>query len=253
MSGHSKWSTIKHKKGAADAKRSKVFTKIIREVTTAARLGGEDPSANPRLRAAIQLAKANNMPAENLKRAIQKGAGGGKEEGYEAATYEGYGPHQLAVIVECLTDNKNRTIANLRTIFNKNGGNLGSANSVAYNFDLKGVIEIDKAGMEEDQLTEHAIEGGAEDIDTSGEAVYQVITEAAELHQVTGYLEGQGIEIQTSGLAYLPKSHQEVNSLEQAKAALQFLEALEDDDDVQKVHSNFDLSDEVAAALEAER
>ncbi|MDX2469922.1 MAG: YebC/PmpR family DNA-binding transcriptional regulator [SAR324 cluster bacterium] len=252
MSGHSKWSTIKHKKGAADAKRSKIFTKIAREIVVAAKLGGEDADSNPRLRSAMVLARSQNMPNENIKRAIIKGAGGGKGEDYHSITYEGYGPHQATAIVECLTDNKNRTISNIRTIFNKSGGAIGSTNSVMYAFDHMGAIEVKKESIDEDSLTEHILEGGAEDIDTSPEEIYYITTAADELHQVATYLEKQGVEIESTKLVYIAQNKMEITDLSQAQSVLRFIDALEDDDDVQNVHSNFDLSDEVIAQLEAE-
>lgn len=252
MSGHSKWSTIKHKKGAADAKRGKIFTKLIREITTAARLGGEDPGSNPRLRAAITVGKQNNMPADNIKRAIAKGAGNDKDSNYDEIIYEGYGPNQVAVIVECLTDNKNRTVASIRSRFNKGGGSMGSSNSVMYAFDRKGIIEVGKASIDEDSLTEHILEGGAEDIDSSGPDNYQITTEAADLHQVQSYLEEQGVEIVSSNLAYLPQNLLEITDLAEAQQVMNFLDSMEDDDDVQRIHSNFDMTDEIAEQLAAE-
>ena len=250
MSGHNKWSTIKHRKGAQDAKRSKVFTKVIKEITVAARLGGEDIETNPRLRAAVASAKSANMPADNVKRAIQKGVGGTKGDDYESIVYEGYGPHQVAVIIECLTDNRNRTISSIRTAFNKNNGSLGSSNSVMYAFDRVGLIEVAKEGIEEDKMMEMALEAGAEDFDPESEDHYEITTAQADLHAVQTTLEGQGIAIQRSALAYVPQNKQEITDPAQASQVLRFLDVLEDDDDVQNVFSNLDLSDEAMAGLD---
>ncbi len=251
MSGHNKWSSIKHKKGAADAKRSKVFTKVIKEITVAARMGGEDPNANPRLRSAIALAKSVNMPNDNVAKAIKKGAGGDKGENWETIVYEGYGPHNVAVIVECLTDNKNRTISNIRTIFGKNAGNIGATNSVMYMFDRKGLIEIEKDKIDEEALTDHALEAGADDIDSSPEEVYLVETDPSALGDAHKYLEDQGIEIKTSAIDLIPQNRIEITDVSKAQQVIRFIEALEDDDDVQKVFSNFDINDDVLQQLNA--
>jgi len=250
MSGHSKWSTIKHKKGAADAKRSKVFTKVIREITVAAKMGGEDPDSNPRLRSAIVLAKSVNMPNDNVSKAIKKGVGGGKGENWETLSYEGYGPHNVAVIVECLTDNKNRTISSVRSIFSKNNGNIGSTNSVMYMFDRKGIIEVEKNSIDEDALTEHAIEAGADDIDTSDEQVYSIEAAPGDLGTVHQYLEEQGITISSSGLKLIPQNKLEIDDAGKASQVIRFIDALEDDDDVQNVYSNFDITEDVLEQLE---
>ncbi|MDT8445897.1 MAG: YebC/PmpR family DNA-binding transcriptional regulator [bacterium] len=250
MSGHSKWSTIKHRKGAQDAKRSKIFTKIIKEITVATRLGGEDADANPRLRAAILLAKSANMPNDNIKRAIAKGAGGAKGDDYEEIVYEGFGPNQVAVIVECLTDNRNRTVSSVRTIFNKKGGNMGSSGSVMFNFTRIGLIEVPKASIEEDALMELIIEAGAQELDTEGEALYEVHTDQTDLAKVQGYLEEKGVEVSRAVLYYLPQNKAEITTPEDAEAVMAFLEALEDDDDVQVVYSNVDFSDEALAGMD---
>ncbi|OGG98179.1 MAG: hypothetical protein A2508_04190 [Candidatus Lambdaproteobacteria bacterium RIFOXYD12_FULL_49_8] len=212
-------------------------------------MGGEDIDANPRLRAAVASAKAANMPADNIKRAIQKGAGVGKGDDYEAITYEGYGPHQVAVIIECLTDNRNRTISNIRTIFNKNNGNIGSTNSVMYAFDRVGLIEVAKDGMEEDQLMELALEAGAQDFDPEGEDYFEITTALADLHLVQTALEAKGVVIQKSALAYVPQNRQEITDPEKAAQVMRFLEAIEDDDDVQNLFTNLDLSDEAMAGM----
>ncbi len=252
MSGHNKWSSIKHKKGAADAKRSKVFTKVIREITVAAKMGGEDPNSNPRLRSAIVLAKSVNMPNDNVSKAIKKGVGGGKGENWENLSYEGYGPHNVAVIVECLTDNKNRTISSVRSIFSKNNGNIGSTNSVMYMFDRKGIIEVEKSSIDEDALTEHAIEAGADDIDTSDEQVYSIEASPGDLGTVHQYLEEQGITISSSGLKLIPQNRLEIDDAGKASQVIKFIDALEDDDDVQNVYSNFDITEDVLKQLETQ-
>lgn len=250
MSGHNKWSSIKHRKGAADAKRSKTFTKVIREITVAAKTGGEDPNANPRLRSAITLAKSVNMPNDNINKAIQKGVGGGKGENWENISYEGYGPHNVAVIVECLTDNKNRTISSVRGIFSKNNGNIGSTNSVMYMFDRKGMIEVEKETIDEDGLTEHAIEAGAEDIDTSDDKVFVIETAPGELGDVHRFLEEKGVEIASSKIDLIPQNRLEIDDVDKANQVIRFIDALEDDDDVQNVYSNFDITEEVMQQLD---
>jgi len=249
MSGHSKWSTIKHRKGAQDAKRSKIFTKLIKELTVATRMGGDDATANPRLRAAIAAAKAANMPNDNVKRAIVKGAGGAKGADYESILYEGHGSQNVSVIVECLTDNRNRTVSNIRTVFNKNGGAMGSANSVMYNFNQIGVIEVSKSAFEEDAMMELAIECGAEELDTEAEEVYQVQTEMSDLHAVHLALEAEGVEVLKSSLVYMPVNKVEISDADKAGSVMQLLEALEDDEDVQNVFSNVDFTEELLASL----
>lgn len=249
MSGHSKWSTIKHKKGAADAKRSKVFTKVIKEITVAARMGGDDPNANPRLRSAIILAKSVNMPNDNIAKAIKKGVGGDKGENWENLTYEGYGPNNVAVIVECLTDNKNRTISSIRTIFGKNNGNIGATNSVMYMFDRKGIIEIEKTKIDEDTLTEYVLDAGAEDIDATDESLFIVETDPSDLAEVHKYLEGKEVEIKKSVSDLIPQNKIEIDDVTKAGQVIRFIEALEDDDDIQNVYSNFDISESVLLEL----
>lgn len=251
MSGHNKWSSIKHKKGAADAKRSKTFTKVIKEITVAARLGGEDPASNPRLRAAINLAKSVNMPNDNISKAIKKGIGGDKGENWETIIYEGYGPHNTAVIVECLTDNRNRTISSVRAAFSKNNGNIGATNSVMYQFDRKGIIEIEKTVVDEDTLTEYVLEAGANDIDSTDEEIYIIETDPSELMSVQDYLEGKKLEIRRSAADLVPQNKIEITDSNDARQVIRFIEALEDDDDVQKVYTNFDISDEVLQELNA--
>lgn len=250
MSGHSKWSSIKHKKAAADAKRGKVFTKLIREITVAARIGGGDPTGNPRLRAAVQTARGQNMPTDTINRAIAKGSGADDGVNYEEVTYEGFGPANVAVVIQALTDNRNRTIASIRTAFNKFNGNLGSTNSVLYMFDRKGTITIPKGAVDEDTLTEAALEAGAEDLDTSGDE-YTVISAMEEFDQVKSALEERGLEISGAELAHLPQTKVIVHDREEAEQVMGFLEMLEEDDDVQKVFSNFDIDDTLLAELSA--
>lgn len=253
MSGHSKWSTIKHKKGAADAKRSKIFTKVTKEIIVAAKMGGGDPSSNPRLRGAMTQARSVNMPTDKVKNAIKKGTGeSGDGNNYENILYEGYGPHNTAVIVECLTDNRNRTISSIRFTFNKNNGNIGSSNSVMYMFDHVGMIEVEKSQADEDTITEHVLEAGAEDIDTEQEEIYVIRTGSTDLHSVHTYLEEQGLEVKTAQLTYLPQNTVELKDLTQAKQVLKFIDALEDDDDVQNVYTNFDVAEDVLTQLENE-
>ncbi|KAK3608833.1 hypothetical protein CHS0354_006874 [Potamilus streckersoni] len=248
MSGHSKWSTIKRKKGAIDAQRSKVFTKIIKEITVAAKMGGSAVNANPRLRTAVEWAKSENMPADNIARAIKKGAGELENVSYEEIVYEGYGPAGTAVIIECLTDNRNRTAASVRTIFNKCGCSLGNTNSVLYMFDRKGVIAVPKDTISEDTLTEHAIEAGSEDIQTN-EDTYTVYTAPADLHKVADYLDGKGVKTQDVKIGLFAQNAIVVNSKEGAMQVMRFIEMLEDDDDVQNVHTNFDISEELLTEL----
>lgn len=249
MSGHNKWSSIKHKKGAADAKRSKVFSKVIREITVATKLGGDDPNANPRLRAAISLAKSVNMPNDNVAKAIKKGSGGEKSENWENLTYEGYGPNNVAVIVECLTDNKNRTISSIRGVFSRNDGNIGETNSVMYMFERKGIVEVDRSVIDEDTLTEHAINAGAEDIDTSDDSSYFIETIPKELGDVHRFLEEHGVEVKTASISLIPANKIEIDDVTNASQVIRFIEALEDDDDVQNVYTNFDISESVLEEL----
>ncbi len=250
MSGHNKWSTIKHKKGAADAKRSKIFTKIIREITVATKLGGADLDANPRLRLAVNNAKSANMPADNIKRAIEKGLGDDKSN-WENITYEGYGPHNIAVIVECLTDNRNRTVSSVRTLFNKNNGNLGSSNSVLYMFDRKGQLYFEETNLNEDEITELALEAGAEDVIPQGDNAFTITTDPADLNSVSDFFTAKEIPFNME-YALIPQTPLEINDTTQAEQILKFIDILEDDDDVQNVFTNLQLSDEVTKQLEEE-
>jgi YebC/PmpR family DNA-binding regulatory protein len=249
MSGHSKWASIKHKKGALDAKRGKVFTKIIREMTIAARLGGGDPDANPRLRTAVDKAKAANMPADNIKRAIQKGTGELEGTSYEDLTLEGYGPGGVAILVEGTTDNRNRTVSEIRHIFTKHGSNLGGAGSVSYLFKPKGVIAVSSRKASEEKLMEIALEAGADDIRSEGD-LFEVYTPQGAYDAVVKALKAAGIEPDE---AELGKYADNSISLEGTKAQqmLKLMEALEDHEDVQNVWANFDISDKEMEAAAA--
>ena len=250
MSGHSKWSTIKHKKAAQDARRSKVFTKLIKEITVAAKLGGGDTDANPRLRAAVLNAKGNNMPMDTINRAIKKGTGGNDGVDFETVTYEGYGPNNVAIVVEALTDNRNRTIASVRTAFNKFNGTLGGPNTVLYMFDRKGVIDVEAGDVDEESMTDHVLEAGAEDLSVA-DGYYEVTCAVEDFDTVRNALEAQGLTIRASGLAHVPQARTLVDDKEQAEQVLGLLDMLEDDDDVQQVFTNFDMDDAVAAELDA--
>lgn len=241
MSGHSKWSTIKRKKGANDAKRGKLFTKIIRELTISARNGG-DETANPQLRAAVQNAKAANMPQATIDRAIRRGTGDEPGAVYEAGVYEGYGPGGVAVMVETLTDNKNRTVAELRHVFSKHNGNLAENGSVAWMFEQRGVIEVEKNGMEEEDLMLAVMDAGAEDLHDS-EGIFEVISPVAGFDQVKKALDDNEIAFFQASLAWLPQNMLEVQGKE-IEQIIRLLEDLEDLDDVQKVFSNFDIQEE---------
>ena len=248
MSGHSKWSTIKRKKGAADAARGRIFTRLIRELTICARDGGGDPDANPRLRTAIATAKAANMPNDNIERAIKKGTGELEGATYEEIVYEGYGPFGVAVLAETVTDNRNRTASELRHIFTKYGGNLGAVGSVAWIFDQKGVIAVDRSRITEDVLLEAALEAGADDVNTELEDRFQVITSPSDLHTVQAVLEEKDIPIVEAGLDRFPKSAKELSESE-AEKFLKFYEALEEQDDIQRLFANFEIPDEVMEKL----
>jgi YebC/PmpR family DNA-binding regulatory protein len=247
MSGHSKWSTIKRKKGATDAKRGKVFTKLIKEITVAARFGGGDPDANPRLRTAIAAAKSENMPKDNIERAIKKGTGELEGVAYEEVIYEGYGPGGAAVLVESLTDNKNRTVADVRHIFTKSGGNLGEAGCVAWMFDNKGFLVLEKSTVNEEVLMEVALEAGAEDI-RDEENIFEVITEPEDFDSVKKALDTKGLQCVVAEITMLPKTTVELEGKE-AEQMLRLMDGLEDSDDVQKAYSNFDISDETLEGL----
>ncbi len=247
MSGHNKWSTIKRKKGALDAKRGKIFTKVIKEITIAAKEGGPDPEVNPRLRLAIQNAKGVNMPKENIERAIKK-ATGAEAESFIETTFEGYGPCGVAVFIECLTDNNNRTVSSVRATFNKYGGNLGTNGSLSYLFERKGVFTINPEGLNLDDLQLELIDAGAEDIDIEGGRV--IVTCAREdFGSISKKLNELGIEAEEAMLKRIPNDTKKLD-VESAKKVLRFIEALEDDDDVQAVYHNLEMTDELAAVLE---
>ncbi len=247
MSGHSKWSSIKHKKGAADAKRGKLFSKLSRAITVAAKEGGPDPVGNANLATAIQKAKDNSMPKDNIERAIQKGSSTGEGADFETVTYEGYGPNGVAVFVEAMTDNRNRTAADIRNIFNRNSGKLGESGTVAWMFERKGIIIVDAESVDEDQLMTVAIEGGAEDV-SQDESSYEIITGPADLMAVRQALEEAGIAFTSAELAMQPKNTVRLDKSD-AKKMLRLIDALEDDDDVQEVHANFDISEEILETL----
>jgi YebC/PmpR family DNA-binding regulatory protein len=246
MSGHSKWHSIKHKKGAADAKRGKIFTSIIKEITVAARIGGGDPDGNPRLRTVIDKAKAVNMPAENIKRAIQKGTGELPGQSYEDATYEGFGPGGIAVFVEAVTDNKNRTVSEVRHLFSKHGGNMGQTGSVAHMFHRKGLILIEKSKVNEDTLLSIVLEAGAEDMQDTGE-MFEIYTAPNDLDGVTTALKANNLEPASAELSMIPLTTTKLEG-KQAQQILKLMEALEEHDDIQKVFANFDIDE---AELEA--
>jgi YebC/PmpR family DNA-binding regulatory protein len=243
MSGHSKWSTIKRKKAAVDAKRGRIFTRLIKEIAVAARESGGDPEANPRLRTAVDNAKAENMPADNIEKAIKRGTGELPGVTYEEVTYEGYGPGGVAIFVTALTDNKNRTVAELRHILSKQGGNLGAPNSVAWMFDRKGQITIDASKYDEETLLLAAAEAGAEDV-VAEEDTLKVITSFADFHPVQQRLHQNGVEFLGAELVMVPKSTVAVEEKE-AERLLKLLESLEDHDDVQNIAANFDIDEAV--------
>ncbi|MFO7569529.1 MAG: YebC/PmpR family DNA-binding transcriptional regulator [Smithellaceae bacterium] len=248
MSGHSKWSTIKRKKGAIDAKRGKIFTKIIKEITLAARLGGGDVEGNARLRQAVMAAKDENMPKDNIERAIKKGIGSGEGgANFEEITYEGYGPGGAAVIVDVMTDNKNRTVAEIRHIFSKHGGNLGENGCVAWMFAKKGSIVIDKKIIGEDELMELALDAGAEDVKAE-DGEYEVITEVAAFEGVKKAIDEKGIKRLEARISMIPSNTVKLE-LAKAESMLKMMEKLEDNDDVQNVYSNFDIDDDVMEKL----
>lgn len=250
MSGHSKWSSIKHKKAAVDAKRGKIFTKLIREITVAAKSGGGDQDANPRLRSAVQAARGQNMPMDTIKRAIEKGAGGAGGANFEEVIYEGFGPCNVAVVIQALTDNRNRTIASIRGAFNKYNGNLGATNSVLHMFERKGTLLIAKSAVDEETLTEWVLEAGAEDLE-SGEEDFLIISSVEDFEAVKSALEAQNLEFREAELSQLPQTKTIISDKYDAEKVMRFLDLLEEDDDVQKVFSNFDIDDAVLAELNA--
>ncbi len=239
MSGHSKWATIKHKKGALDAKRGKIFTRLIKEITIAAKGGGGDPDGNPRLRTAILAAKAENMPAENIKRAVQRGTGELEGVNYEEITFEGYGPGGVAIIVEVLTDNRNRTVSEIRHAFSKNGGNLGESGSVRFMFSKKGIIAIEKSAAGEEQLMNIVLEHGGEDLNDEGDT-WEIITDPASYEAVLNAVKAAGIVTVMNEVTMIASTYTKLEGPAAAQM-VRLLEALEDFDDTQNVYSNFDM------------
>ena len=249
MSGHSKWSTIKRKKGAADAKRGKLFTKIIKEIMVAARMGGGDINANPRLRSAVLAGKAENMPKDNIERAIKKGTGELEGVNYEELTYEGYGPGGVAMMLEVVTDNKNRTVADVRHVFSKYNGSLGEAGCVSWMFEKKGLITIEKNGADEDRLIEVALDAGALDVKDSGKE-FEVTTDLASFEEVKKAVEEAGFKSGYAEITMVPQSTVRLSGKE-AEQMLKLMEGLEDSDDVTKVYGNFDIAEEEMERLSA--
>ena len=243
MSGHSKWSSIKHKKAATDAKRGKIFTKLIKEITVAARMGGGDLEANSRLRTAVAAGKSENMPKENIERAIKKGTGELEGVNYEECIYEGYGPGGAAVLIESLTDNKNRTVADIRSIFGKNGGNLGENGCVAWMFDKKGYIVVERSAVDEDTLMETALEAGAEDI-REDDSNYEVITDPGEFEAIKEAIDTASISYIDAEVTMLPQNTASLTGKE-AEQMVRLMEMLEDCDDVQKVYTNADIPEDI--------
>ena len=244
MSGHSKWHSIRHKKGATDAKRGKIFSKLIKEVIVAARLGGGDPTGNPRLRQAVAAAKAQNMPKDNIERAIKRGTGELEGVNYEEYIYEGYAPGGVAVLVEVMTDNKNRAAADVRYIFSKRGGSLGEAGCVAWMFDKKGLIVFEQGQISEDEILEVALEAGADDIVTT-EDQFEVHTALAAFESVKQAFDDQGLRYTMAEITMVPQNTVKLVDESQAVQLLKLMEAIEDSEDVQKVYANFDIPDEI--------
>jgi YebC/PmpR family DNA-binding regulatory protein len=249
MSGHSKWSTIKHKKGAADARRGKIFTKLIKEITVAARMGGGDPNGNPRLRQAIAAAKAESMPKDNIDRAIKKGTGDLQGVSYEEATFEGYGPGGVAVLVEILSDNRKRTVADIRHIFSKNAGNLGEAGCVSWMFDKKGSIIFERSKVDEEKLMNAALEAGAQDVRET-EKEFEVITAPGDFEMIKKKLEETKLTPSYAEVGMVPQSTVKLSGKE-AQQMIRLMESLEDSDDVQHVFANFDIPDEEMEKMSA--
>ena len=241
MSGHSKWATIKHKKGALDAKRGKIFTRLIKEIMVAAKAGGGDPDGNPRLRSAILAAKSENMPNDNIQRAIKRGTGEIEGASYEDITFEGYGPGGVAIIVDVLTDNRNRAVSEIRHAFSKNGGNLGESGSVSYMFSKKGVIIVAKSAAEEDKLTEIVLDAGADDLNDDGD-YWEILTSPKDFEAVRDAVKAAKIEPESAEVTMVPSTYQKLEGT-QASAMMRLLETLEDLDDTQNVYSNFEMDE----------
>lgn len=247
MAGHSKWANTKHRKAAQDAKRGKIFTKIIRELVTASRIGGPDPASNPRLRAAVDKALANNMTRDTLNRAIARGAGNDENDNMESIVYEGYGPGGTAVMVECLTDNRKRTVSDVRHAFTKTGGNLGTDGSVAYLFTRKGIISY-APGLDEDAVMDAALEAGAEDVETFDDGAIDIYTAWEILGDVKDAMDAAGFKAESAEVSMIPSTKADLDA-ETAPKLMRLIDMLEDSDDVQEVYHNGDISDEVAALL----
>jgi len=248
MSGHSKWSTIKRQKGVTDAKRGALFTKVAREISVAARQGGGDPDANYRLRLAIEKARSVNMPADNIKRTIDKATGGGEAEQYEEIVYEGYGPGGVAVLVEAQTDNRNRTAAEVRSMFTKSGGQLAGSGAVAWQFEPRGLISVLRGGVDADEVTLTAIDAGAEDVDTDDTEVIEIYTTPGALESVRKMLEAAGIAVESAESTMTPRQTVDLDS-SKARQALRLVELLEDLEDVQRVTANFEIPEDVFAEV----
>ena len=248
MSGHSKWATIKHKKGALDAKRGAIFTKIIKELTVAAKNGGGNPDSNPRLRAVLQKAKEANMPADNIDRAIKKGTGELPGVSYEETTYEGYAPGGVAILIEVLTDNKNRTTAEIRNILEKKGGSMSGAGSVSWQFHKKGFIVVKKEAVDEDKLMSIALDAGASDFNVSGD-VYEITTEPHDFENVKKAVTDAGIKTESAEVTRIPSATVKVAGAHEARSVMGLVEALEEHDDVQNVYANFDIPNEILQEL----
>ena len=249
MSGHSKWSTIKHKKGAADAKRGKLFSKLARAIMVAAKEGGADPGSNLALQNAVEKARSYSMPKDNIERAIAKGVGEGTDgSSFETVVYEGYGPEGVAVIVEALTDNRNRTAAEVRHLFSKHGGNLGATGAVVWQFERRGVVLVDGAGVDEDELVLVAADAGAEDVERDGET-FVVSSTPEELTRVREAMEAAGFALESVGLQMVPKTTVAIAEESAAKQVVRLVEGLEDNDDVQDVYANFDIPEAVLEAV----
>ncbi len=243
MSGHSKWHSIRHKKGLVDAKRGKIFTKLIRELTVAAKMGGGDPASNPRLRAAIENAKANNMPKENIERAIKRGTGELEGVSYEEVNYEGYGPGGVAVLLECLTDNRNRTVAELKHLFERNGGSMGEPGCVSWVFEKKGIIGVPVSSIEEERLLEIALDAGALDVNLEGDE-YEITTDPGDFEIVKVALDRAKVRYSRAEITMVPKTTVKLDG-KKAQQMLTLMEALEDHDDVNNVYANFDIDEKL--------
>ena len=249
MSGHSKWHSIRHKKARVDAQRGKIFTRLIKELTVAARMGGGDPEANSRLRTAVAAAKAANMPADNIDRAIKKGTGELPGVSYEEMTYEGYGPSGVAIMIDVMTDNKNRTVAEIRHVISRNGGNLGANGCVAWMFHKKGVITVESEEIDEDELLEIALEAGAEDM-KNDDGAFVITTDPATFEDVRSALEAKEIPMASAELSMIPENTVKVEEEKDAAKVLRLMDALENHEDVQNVYANFDIPEDILDKLE---